>query len=166
MSFDGRAVANFILDFCESKSRGITHISLQKILFFCHVWSLIILRRPLLRKQFEAWQHGPVLQHLYLDFKKFKDRPIDGRASGIDPISGERRVIAYAFDNETLALLTEVVDFYSRLSASDLRNLSHAIGGPWDEVRNHQGQVNPGMKIDNDSIAKFYSKVTAPFTKQ
>ena len=62
MSYDGRAVANFVLDFCDQHQRGITNLSLQKIVYFCHVWSLIEFDRPLVKQRFEAWQYGPVLQ--------------------------------------------------------------------------------------------------------
>ena len=141
-------------------------MSLQKIVYFCNVWSLIEFNRPLLKHQFEAWQYGPVLQYLYREFKKFEDQPIVARATRIDPDSGDKEVVQYAFDLETGKLLREVVDFYSRLRTSDLVALSHAKGGPWDEVWNHCGAVNPGMKIKENSIAEYYSKVRPPFLIQ
>lgn len=166
MSLDGRAVANFVLDFCDARSRELTNLSLQKIVYFCHVWSLIELRRPLVKHQFEAWQFGPVLQYLYREFKKFEDRPIAGRATRIDPETGVKETVRYAFDSETEELLGRVVDFYSRLRASDLVALSHAKGGPWEEVWNHCGAANPGMRIEEDAIASYYSKVRPPFSIQ
>ena len=166
MSLDGRAVANFILDFCDEKGHRISNLSLQKIVYFCHVWSLINLGKPLLKHQFEAWQYGPVLQYLYREFKDFHDRPIVGRARRIDPDTGRKEVVPYTFDRETQELLDRVVDFYSRLRPSDLVALSHAKGGPWDEVWNHRGTVNPGMKIEENAIAHFYSKARPPFSIQ
>jgi uncharacterized phage-associated protein len=166
MGLDGRAVANFVLDFCEARGRGITNLSLQKLVYFCHVWSLIQLDRPLVRHQFEAWQYGPVLQYLYREFRAFESEPIVSRATGIDPGTGENRVVPYAFDQRTGALLREVVDFYSRLSGAELVKLSHVRGGPWDTVWNHEGRINPGMKIDNATIAAYYAKVRAPFSVQ
>jgi len=166
MSEDGRAVANFVLDFCEARNRPITNLSLQKVIYFCHVWSLIRLRKPLVKQQFEAWQYGPVLQYLYREFKAYDDAPIARRATGINPTTGAKRIIEYAFDRETTELLGEVVEFYSRLSAGQLVNLSHVEGGPWHQVWNHRGSVNPGMKIDNKVIEEFYAKVRAPFSIQ
>lgn len=166
MGLDGRAVANFVLDFCDARGRGITNLSLQKIVYFCHVWSLIERGQPLLKHQFEAWQYGPVLQYLYREFKNFDDRSISGRATRIDPDTGKREIVPYGFDAGTEALLSRVVDFYSRLRASDLVALSHAKGGPWDEVWNHEGAVNPGMKIAEESIARYYSRVRPPFSIQ
>lgn len=166
MSHDGRAVANFILDVCDREGRPITNLSLQKIVYFCHVWSLIEMGRPLVKHQFEAWQYGPVLQYVYREFKAFDRTPIKGRAEGVDPQTGEKRTVVYDFDPDTDELLRKVVNFYSRLSASELVNLSHVEGGPWHRVWNHGGAVNPGMKIANAAIAAFYERARAPFSIQ
>ena len=98
--------------------------------------------------------------------KKFEDRPISGRATKSDPSTGAKDIVAYDFDGETEELLQRVVDFYSRLRASDLVALSHAKGGPWDEVWNHRGAANPGMRIEENVIASYYSKVRPPFSIQ
>lgn len=166
MSADGRAIANFVLDFCESRGRGISNLSLQKIVYFCHVWSLIKLGKPLIKHQFEAWQYGPVLQYLYREFRTFDDLPITSRASRMNTETGNREIVPYKFDRDTEELLESVVDFYSQLRAADLVALSHAKGGPWDEVWNHRGSVNPGMRIEESSITDFYSRARPPFSIQ
>jgi uncharacterized phage-associated protein len=165
-SFDGRAIANFVLDYCDRRKRSVSNLSLQKIVFFCHAWSLTRLGKPLIRHSFEAWQHGPVLQYLYREFKDFGEQPVTSRARRLNPLTGQKEVVAYDFDMPTDALLTEVVDFYSRMSAYDLVALTHVRGGPWEEVWHHGGSVNPGMKISDDEIARFYSKIRAPFVAQ
>jgi len=161
--YDGRAVANFILDDCDAQSRKTTNLSLQKLVYFCHVWSLIELGRPLIRHQFEAWEFGPVLPYLYREFRGFDRAPIVGRAERIDPVDGKRRRVAYTFDLDTDSLLKKIVAFYSRIRAADLVELSHAEGGPWYTVWHHGGSVNPGMQIQDSSIVEFYSKATRPF---
>lgn len=166
MSYDGRCVANYVLDFCEEKGRPVTHVALQKIVYFCHVWSLIGLNRPLVKQGFEAWQYGPVLQHIYREFKDFDRNPIRGRATRIDKFTGERVVAEYQFDIEYRSLLDKVVDFYSQLRAIDLVDLSHVVGGPWDKVWNHSDAINPGMIISDDLIVNFYSKMSGPFSIQ
>jgi uncharacterized phage-associated protein len=163
---DGRAVANFVLDFCAARGRPITQLPLQKIVYFCHVWSLIGMGRPLVRHQFEAWKYGPVLQYLYREFQAYDDLAIVGRATRLNPTSGEREIVPYRFDGDTKEFLEQVVDFYSRISPGDLVRLSHAKGGPWDKAWNHDGPVNPGMKISDADIVTFYSKARLPFTVQ
>jgi uncharacterized phage-associated protein len=166
MTYDGRAVANFVLDQCDVAGVSVSHLALQKIVYFCHVWSLIELREPLVRQSFEAWEHGPVLQYLYREFKGFGPNPIRGRARQMNPRNGLREVVGYAFPEATRQLLTKVVAIYSRFSASTLRELSHASGGPWDRVWHHSAKVNPGMRIDNRVIVQFYSRMRWPVTVQ
>jgi uncharacterized phage-associated protein len=166
MVYDGRAIANFILDHCDQKDRPTTNLALQKIVYFCHVWSLVRFSRPLVKHKFEAWEFGPVLPYLYREFKNFDRSPVKSRATRIDPLDGTSRIVEYQFDSQTSAFLREIVDFYSRMRASDLVKLSHVAGGPWHKIWNHSGQVKPGMKIEDEQITSFYSKISCPFAVQ
>lgn len=166
MSYDGRSVANFVLDRCQEKNRPVSNLALQKIVYFCHVWSLVHLKRPLVKHRFEAWQLGPVLPYLYREFKEFDASPVTKRATKLDPVDGHTRIVEYDFDPDTKVLLEEIIDFYSRMRASDLVSLSHVDGGPWHKVWNHQGTVNPGMKIEDGEIVQFYSKASRRFSIQ
>ena len=165
-AYDGRAIANFVLDVCDGQGRTISNLSMQKIVFFCHVWSLIRLRTPLIRQTFEAWEHGPVLQYLYREFKEYDDNPILKRARRMNPETGEFEIVREDFDPATLKLLHEVVNFYSRLRPYDLVEISHVQGGPWYRTWHHNGSTNPGMKIENHAITSFYSKAPPPFSLQ
>lgn len=144
----------------------VTNLSLQKIVFFCHVWSLVGLKKPLIRHKFEAWEYGPVLPYLYREFKTYDRSPIKGRATQIDPHTGHKTVVLYKFDEDTEKNLTEIVQFYGRMRAGDLVEMSHVSGGPWYKVWNHQGHSNPGMQIEDSSIAEFYSVAHHPFSVQ
>jgi uncharacterized phage-associated protein len=166
MPYDGRAVANFVLDKCAERGAKISNLSLQKIVYFCHVWSLIELKSPLVGQRFEAWEYGPVLPYLYREFKSFDRSPIRGRATRIDPLTGRNEVVQYNFDDATTDMLTKIVAFYSRLGPGDLVELTHAAGGPWYTVWNHSGAINPGMKIADEQIVSFYSKRVPPFILQ
>jgi uncharacterized phage-associated protein len=155
MAYDGRAIANFVLDFCDARSRQITHIHLQKLVYFCHVWSLIELHRPLVKHKFEAWDYGPVLPYLYREFKVFEQHPINRRATRIEPLDGSSRIVEYDFDQPTSALLDRVTDFYSQLKAGDLIELSHAKGGPWDRAWNHRGAVTHGKSFSRPCVTRI-----------
>jgi len=156
MSFDGRAVANFVLDFCDKQNRPVSNLALQKILYFCHVGFLMERNEPLVKHAFEAWEFGPVLQYIYREFKDFDRASITRRAKYLDPQSGEYLTAPYNFDDATTKLLSKLVDIYSRMSPSELVSLSHIKGSPWDQIWNHAGSTCPGMKISNEEITKFY----------
>lgn len=162
LNADGREVANFVLDECESAGRLITNLSLQKIVYFCHAWFLVKTSKPLIRHDFEAWTFGPVLQYLYRDFKEFDKEPITRRAKRLNPRTGIQEKVEYRFDGETEEMLRKVIGFYGRLRPGTLVELSHIQGGPWDQVWSAPG-VNPGMRIDNAAIESFFRGVSRPF---
>jgi uncharacterized phage-associated protein len=97
---------------------------------------------------------------VYREFKATDRAPINKRALALDPATGNKVYAVCQFDVETKSLVDRVIDFYSRLNASYLVELGHAVGGPWHKVWNHAGKVCPGMKIENDDIYAFYSRPT------
>jgi uncharacterized phage-associated protein len=80
----------------------------------------------------------------------------------VNPLTGRDEIVSYEFDAATVDLLTRVVAIYGRLSAAILRELTHAPGGPWDKVWHHGGKINPGMRIDDRDIERFYSRIPLP----
>jgi uncharacterized phage-associated protein len=58
--YDPRGVANLMLDEAERLGVEVTHLALQKLLYFAHGLFPINCKRPLVSGCFEAWQHGPV----------------------------------------------------------------------------------------------------------
>jgi uncharacterized phage-associated protein len=164
MSYDGRAVANYVLDVCSVQGRALTNLSLQKIVFFCHAWCLARLKKPLVRHEFEAWDYGPVLQYLYHDFNEYGSLPISSRAVGINPQTGAKEEVRCQFESDVQQLLDEVIGFYGRRTAGELVKLSHVPDGPWFKVWNHKSCLNPGMRIKNADIEAYYSASTLSFT--
>jgi len=159
--FDGRAVANFVLDYCDERSLEITNLALQKILFFCHAESVVRRKTPLIKHEFEAWKHGPVLQYLYSEFKNFDDRPITSRATRLDPSTGKRLIAECELNSLDRVFLNAVLDIYTRIDTWQLVKLSHAEGGPWDKTWNHDGNTNPGMKITTQDILESFDSPSA-----
>lgn len=154
---DGRVIANYVLDYADNKGRQISNLALQKILYFCHVWTLIELNQPLIRQEFEAWEFGPVLQYVYREFKQAENEPIRTRAKRLEPSTGKLVEAKCLLSEDIKGLLDRVLEFYTQLSASQLVKLSHVENGPWHMVWNHKGKINPGMRISNEEIARFYA---------
>lgn len=158
-TYDGRAIANFVLDRCDAAQRDLTHVALQKIVYFCHAITLKALGRPLVREQFEAWQYGPVLPYVFQEFKDCGASPIRKRATRLDKETGRREIAKAELDSELESLLTDVVHAYGGLDAFALVQMSHAVDGPWYQVWNDKA-LRPGMKISNDTIKEHFSKRT------
>jgi uncharacterized phage-associated protein len=140
-------VANWIL--CQTDVEAgdsITHLKLQKLIYYCQAWSLALLGRPLFEEDFEAWSHGPVVKSVYDQFKENR-----WNALPIPEICPE-------FDGETEELLTSIYKIYADKSAKSLENLTHAED-PWKNARQGYDMEEWCRNIiSKDSMAKYYLK--------
>jgi uncharacterized phage-associated protein len=155
--YDERAVANFLLDEAEKLGVPLTHLALQKLLFFSHGWYLAEHDAPLLLGHFQAWQFGPVLRSVYDSFRSAGRRPISIRATKLDLTTGQYVVCAEALDERARRLLLAVLTAGANVSAWYLSELTHLQGSPWDCVwsRAHS-EVNIGMRIPNTLIRNYF----------
>lgn len=63
---------------CALSNWRITNLSIQKVIYFCHMFYLGKNDgKPLINELFEAWDYGPVLPSLYQRLKMFGAGPIE-----------------------------------------------------------------------------------------
>ena len=160
MPYDVRSVANLVLDFASRENTKVTNITINKIVFFLHGWYLAKNNAPLVTAKIEAWNYGPVFRELYWEFKDFGAEPITARAMRRNPATAAREVCADKFNLADLEFLRPLIEKYLGFSAGKLVELSHEIGAPWDQVFNHAGESNPGMRISDEIIREFFGKQT------
>jgi uncharacterized phage-associated protein len=161
MDYDSRSVTNFILDLCDEQGFEVTNMSLNKIVFFAHSDLIATQERALVKTTFEAWQHGPVLPVIYHQFKRYGPEAIRSRAKKLCKFTGDNIVAEYNDLIHLQQFLEDCVSVYGRMSASQLRALSHEKGGAWDYVWNSSEKHNLGMKIPNKLI---FQKATQSLT--
>jgi uncharacterized phage-associated protein len=156
-TYDARAVANLILDEAQRKSRLISNLSLQKLLYFCHGLYLIRYDRPMVTGYFEAWQHGPVHPTVYESFKIAGNQPINFRAKKLNLVTQQKEVIPLLDDADCLQTISQVIDAYGKLSPSRLVELSHAVNAPWYFVVDNS-KVRPmlGLRITDNVIRERF----------
>ena len=157
---DVRVIANQVLARAELREIDITNMAINKIVYFVHCDYMLERGESLVSAKIEAWQHGPVFRELYQEFKRWGDGPIKGRATRVSPLSGEVEEATAQFGTDELARLNELIDRYIGFSAAHLRALSHVVGGPWDQVWQHSGKANPGMRISDELIRQSYQRET------
>ncbi|WP_425594870.1 type VI toxin-antitoxin system SocA family antitoxin [Phaeobacter italicus] len=131
---DSRSVANYILVVRKHFGFDTTNLELQKLLFFCHGKFLVKYGRKLSDGNFEAWEHGPVHPIIYREFKEFGSKPISRRAESTNLVTGKRRVVEPPKEPLVKSHIAEVVLELRELTAWQLRDKSHAVGGPWHSV--------------------------------
>jgi uncharacterized phage-associated protein len=157
MTHDVRSVANLVLDVALHERAPVTNLAMNKIVYFVYVDYLLTFGGPLSSAKIEAWEHGPVFRELYSAFKSFGERPIEGRATKVDPSSGYRVECKTNFTESERAFLEPIIRKLLKLSASKLRALSHLEGGPWHRVWCHSGKTNAGMHITDAIIVDSLS---------
>jgi uncharacterized phage-associated protein len=155
--YDPRAICNLVLDEAAELGQEISHVALQKLLYFAHSLYLIENKAPLVSGYFEAWQYGPVHPGAYPAFKPAGNRPIWFRAHKTNPLNGAESEIPRPSSVGALRVVRRVLLTYGDMSPSQLIELSHAKEAPWDfVVREAQNKMAFGMRIgDNVILDRF-----------
>jgi uncharacterized phage-associated protein len=157
---DAKALANLLLDWGDEDRVQISPMKLQKLIFFLHADFLVKHGRPLIKQEFEAWDHGPVIPTLYNEFKKFKGNPIRTRAQAFDPITASSSTAEYRLQSDDIRLVRELYDFYKRLSAFELSRRSHDFEGVWRQARSlFANGLNMDRRISNEMIVALHRPI-------
>lgn len=94
----------------------ISHLKLQKLLYYAQGFHIAITGKPLFEEQIVKWQYGPVVRDLYSKYKKYG-------AKGIEP---PKDVDFSNIPEETKQILNEVYEVYGQFSALKLSDMTHA----------------------------------------
>ena len=148
MAYDPRLVANALLRKARERGENLTHLKLQKLLFFVQAWGLALHDNKVMSVFPEAWDYGPVFPPIYHELKGYGSRPIIGYLQ--EPFT-EKALVPGLADTQFYELVEKVWERYGSLSAGQLSSLSHVTGGPWDNARK-DGTRN----IPSAEITQFY----------
>jgi uncharacterized phage-associated protein len=154
---DPRSVANYIIVVRRHFGYETTNLELQKIAYFAHAKSLVQFGRKLIEGNFEAWEHGPVHPLIYREFKEYASEPIPRRASSTNLVTGEVKIVPPPSDSIDKSNIVETILQLRGLTAWQLREKSHAVGGPWHSVWS-SAKVNLASQIiipDNVIIERY-----------
>lgn len=121
-----KEVANYLLFKSNSKgeSNDTSNLKLQKLLYYCQGFHLAIKGTALFSDKILHWDHGPVVESLYHEFKTNGANPIEYKSE-------------WKFDNITAnqkEVIDEVFGVYDQFSAWQLRNMSHNES-PWKDTQ-------------------------------
>ena len=144
------AIANFMLDRARQDRRWLTHLKLQKLVYMAYGWATVFMKEPLFKEPIEAWRFGPVVPHLWHEFKAYRNKPIKGRSFDYDPeVDAVIRLSVPRNDKETRDVLEMTWKNYGHVKASALTARTHAPGTPWDNT-------SPNDVIDPERIANHF----------
>lgn len=107
-------------------SEFITNLKLQKLLYYAQGCYLAQNDESLIKEDFLAWEHGPVIRKIYNKFRIFGSNGIQYEEDYDDKL-----------DEDTKVLLKKVYDRFGQYTAWKLRDMTHQET-PWKETeRNH-----------------------------
>ena len=137
-------------DDCEVYE-GITHLKLQKLLYYAQGISLGMYNKPLFRDPIETCQHGLVVKEVYGEFSTF------GRNNIVIKVDKDKEQIINRIENdkEVSEVLNMTYDNFAIYTAWKLRQMTHEDNTPWDITQRTKGL---GKQIDNDLIEKYFKK--------
>lgn len=144
-----RQIADFVIRLSDPTNGDVmTHLRLQKLVYYCQAWSLAIRDKPLFPDKFQAWPHGPVCPNLWSSFKQY--------GFGEIPPSAAKSDFSSALSEDEIEFLSEVWRVYGGYTAKRLEDMTHSEA-PWKAAR---GDLAPHVKseeeITQESMKHFY----------
>jgi uncharacterized phage-associated protein len=148
---DARAIANEFL-FKRKDNAWPEQIYIQKLTHIANGWNLAINGVPLVSEVPRAWDNGPVFKSIWDHLKvNWYDGPY---STLVDPTTKE------PYSAELTDRERKVVDHvwrkYGNLTGSQLSNLTHEQGTPWEKAYFGRGRNAP---LDIDEIKNHYTEL-------
>lgn len=127
-------IANwFIAKFAESGDL-VTHLKVQKLLYYSEAWTQVLADKELFEEQMQAWAHGPVVPEVFQEFKQYGWNPL--------PVPDEQKIPKIS--DEASEVLIQVFETYGNLPARTLEEMSH-LDAPWINAR---GTLSPEERCE------------------
>lgn len=123
ISYPAEKIANQFIELAAADGRLLTHMQLQKLVYFAQSLSLALHDRRLVANNFYAWKHGPVAPHLYEQLKGTGSQPINHLLPDAMPTT--------ELDAQARELVQQTYESYGRFDGWELRNITHLPGSPW-----------------------------------
>jgi uncharacterized phage-associated protein len=132
----------FVRKFIDSDG-PVTHLKLQKLLYYAQGIGFGRANVKLIKEPFLAWEHGPVVREVYSYYKEYGNRPLP---------KNERIDLAEVYENEVvMAVLEETISLYGVYDAWYLREKTHTEA-PWADTQRDQ-------VISDERMMRFFKKV-------
>ena len=131
-------IARLIINYCNDNKMIISNLKLQKILYFVQADFLVNKESPCFFEDIEAWNFGPVVPEVYLEYKIYGSSNIPYRSS----IAVTRDI-----QKDDRVRIIKMVQKCAKYSTSTLVEITHRQA-PWREAYNpYRRNVIPKEEI-------------------
>jgi uncharacterized phage-associated protein len=145
-------VAKYLIQLAnaEDEPEQLSHLRLQKLLYYAQGWSLALRKQTLFEDRIEAWVHGPVVPSVYPSFATY----------GTEFIPPDHFQLSEdALTQDECEFIEAVWNAYKKFSALSLREMSHKEL-PWREARSDLKPSDLGKtEITQDMMKKYFSSL-------
>lgn len=123
---------------------SITHLKLQKVIYYAQAWHLANFNDPLFVEDIQAWTHGPVAPSVWKAFREYR----------WDHIPPQPLVF---MDATKIGFLETVFEIYGRYTAKELEKITHQED-PWKVTRGDLPlEAKCTRPIDKKVMRDFYA---------
>lgn len=122
-------IVNYFIELAYTKADedtlvDLSHLKLQKLLYYAQGWYLAENEEPLFSNPLLAWQHGPVVKEAYYQFTDY--------GKDVIPLSATMATNEVLTENQK-RFLDSIYETYGQFSAWRLREMTHDEE-PWKET--------------------------------
>jgi uncharacterized phage-associated protein len=140
--------ADFFIRQADNEAGDVmTHLKLQKLLYYAQGWHLALHGEPLFEARIEAWAHGPVCPDVWERFKH----------KGWEPITASDASSVDELDSNDRDFLNEVWEVYGQFSAKRLEEMTHDEA-PYVEARGDLREYEKSSEeITREAMKAYFS---------
>lgn len=144
---DACGVANEFIRRANEQGAPLTHLQIQKLVYFAHARMLVLHRLPLVQQGFQAWGYGPVVADLYQALKLNGSEAVVEEIPVVEPPT---------FSSREIGVFDWCFKRYGRLSGGQLTSITHASGSPWSMASGRNED-----HISDEDIVMYHAKEMA-----
>jgi uncharacterized phage-associated protein len=147
-------VARYLIRLAENEEEPdfLTHLRLQKLLYYVQAWWTVQRDGVIFTEPISAWVHGPVVREVYSAFSNNGQRPIMPEEIGDNPID---------LTEEEREFIASVWESYKGYSALKPRDMTHQED-PWINARKGYAPADRGdEEITPEALRAYFSGVSS-----
>ncbi|MBX0291944.1 SocA family protein [Hymenobacter sp. HSC-4F20] len=137
---------------------GVSHLKLQKLLYYIQAYHLAYFDSPVVDDQFQAWVHGPVSRKIYDEIKDFSvlHGEVKFQQEEGEPTPAER--LSSTLSPDQVEFINDVLAEFGPKSAYALEAMTHSET-PWIEARRGYGPADRcDRTLSEDSMMRYYKQ--------
>jgi len=147
----------FLSEYITEKIGSLSHLKLQKLLYYVEAYHLAYFDQSIIEDDFEAWVHGPVSRKLYNALKDYSVLYNEVQyVKGSDEYT-PKEIIHTMITKDQLVLVNDVIDSLGIHSATELENFTHSEL-PWIEARRGLSDADKSTRLISKETMKLYYK--------